>query len=78
MDFYMKQIMEGTSEVLKVIMTDENRSPFTIMPQVNLYNLCLQSSSLVKNCYLHSVLRMTKEAVTTTWKMFAGMVDSTF
>lgn len=77
MDFYIKQIMVGTSEALKEIMTNENRSPFTIMPQVNLFTLCLQSSSLVKNSYLHSVLRMTKLEVTTTWKMFAGMIDLT-
>ena len=77
MDFYIKQIMVGTSEALKEIMTNETRSPFTIMPQVNLFTLCLQSSSLVKNSYLHSVLRMTKLEVTTTWKMFAGMIDLT-
>ena len=73
------QIMNGTAEALKEIMTNENRSPYTIISQMNILDLCLQNTSLlVRKQYLYNVITMAKSEATINWKRFTGRIDGFF
>ena len=73
------QIMNGTAEALKEIMTNENRSPYTIISQMNILDLCLQNTSLlVRKQYLYNVIAMAKSEATINWKRFTGRIDEFF
>ena len=43
----MNQIMAGTAEALKEIMENENASPFTILSQLTLLDVCIQDHKLL-------------------------------
>ena len=67
------QIMNGTAEALKEVMTNENRSPFAIISQMNILDLCLQDTSLlVRRQYLYNVISMAKNEAIINWKRFTG------
>ena len=67
------QIMNGTAEALKEVMTNEHRSPFSIISQMNILDLCLQDTSLlVRRQYLYNVISMAKNEAIINWKRFTG------
>ena len=58
----MNQIMAGTSEALKEIMENENTSPFTILSQLTLLDVCIQDQKLLlKSNFLYNILTMAKK-----------------
>ena len=72
-EHFVTQIMNGTAEALKEIRSHEQRSPFTIISQMNILDLCLQQTSLlVKKQYLYNVIHMAKIEASTNWKYFTG------
>ena len=77
---YVMQIMTGTSEALKEIMTNENASPFTVISQMMIFDQCLQKTNLfVKRNYLYNVIHMANVESVANWKRFTGrssIVDS--
>ena len=73
MEPYMMQIMNGTSEALKELMTNENTSPFTIIAQMRIFEICLQKIQLfIKRTYLYNVIHMANVEAITNWKRFTG------
>ena len=67
----MNQIMAGTSEALKEIMENENTSPFTILSQLTLLDVCIQDQKLLlKSNFLYNILTMAKKEITLLWKRY--------
>ena len=68
---YMNQIMAGTAEALKEIMENENASPFTILSQLTLLDVCIQDHKLLlKSNFLYNILTMAKKEMTLIWKRY--------
>ena len=68
---FMNQIMAGTAEALKEIMENENASPFTILSQLTLLDVCIQDQKLLlKSNFLYNILTMAKKEITLLWKRY--------
>ena len=71
----LQQVMGSLAETLKKIMDNENRSTFTLITQMQLFEKCQQESRLLlRRRFLFNVLEMARQEAIINWKKYSGDV----